>query len=392
MMAYKFRLYPSKQQEQALFKTFDLCRFTYNQLLEKLNKSEKIDRKAIQHSIIELNKKHPELKTVYSKTLQYECYRLFSNLRSLSQLKKKGRKVGKLRFKGRDWFKTINYNQSGFKLEQTGKRFGKLKLSKIGNINIRCHRITSGVIKQITIKKTTGKWHAILITDGINKRQCGTGKIGLDLGIINFIADSNGKKIKSPLFLKKSLAKIKLAHQDLSRKKKGSQNRKKSKQALNKLYEKVDDQRNDFMQKLSTKIVSQNKLVCIEKLAINKMAGKNKHWNKRNMLDCSWATFTSMLKRKAESAGAKVMEVNPKNTTKTCSNCGIIQSLPLSQRTYSCDCGLELDRDTNAAKNILALGRGFVEKVPLHSDTVGMQEHSMKQEAITSTQDVLGYE
>ena len=390
-MAYKFRLYPSKQQEQELFKTFDLCRFTYNQLLEKMNASKKIDRKSIQHSIIELQKKHPELKKVYSKTLQYECYRLFSNLRSLAQLKKKGQKVGKLRFKGRDWFKTINYNQSGFKLEQTGKRFGKLSLSKISSLNIRCHRITSGKIKQITIKKTGGKWYAILITDGTNNKQCGTEKIGLDLGIINFIADSNGNKVKSPLFLKKSLEKIQTAHRKLSRKKKGSQNRKKSKQHLNRLYEKVDDQRTDFLHKLSTKIVSENNLICIEKLAINKMARKNKHWNKRNMLDCSWGKFTSLLKCKAESAGAKVIEVNPKNTTKTCSQCGTIQTLPLSQRTYSCDCGLELDRDVNSAKNILALGQSFAEMNPLQAGNY-LQEASMKQEAIISTQGVLGYE
>ena len=228
-----------------------------------------------------------------------------------------------------------------------------------------------------------------MITDGTNNRQCGTGKIGLDLGIINFVADSNGNKIISPLFLKKSLAKIKLAHQDLSRKKGGSQNRKKSKQRLNKLYEKVDDQRNDFLQKLSTKIVSENKLIYMEKLAITEMANKkkNKHWNKRNMLDCSWATFASMLKHKAESAGAKVIEVNPKNTTKMCSQCGSIQNIPIIQRTYYCDCGLELDRDTNAAKNILALGQGFAETIPLQSRN-GLQESPMKQEAITSTQSV----
>ncbi len=382
MIAYKFRLYPSKQQTQLLLNAFDLCRFTYNQLLEKLNKSKKISRSTIQHFIVELKKKYSELETVHSKALQYECYRLFSNLHALSQLKKRRQKIGKLRFKGKDWFKTINYNQSGFKLQQTGKRFGKLFLSKIGDINIRCHRITSGKIKQITIKKTTNKWYAGLVTDGTNNKQCGTGKVGLDLGIIDFVADSNGNKIKSPLFLKKSLAKIKSAHKDLSRKQKGSYHRKKAKQHLAKLYEKVDDQRNDFLQKISTKIVSQNKLICIEKLAIKKMVNKNKCWNKCNMLDCSWATFASLLKRKAESAGAKVIEVNPMNTTKKCSNCGSIQNIPLSQRTYYCDCGLELDRDINAAKNILALGQSFAEAIPLQTGN-GLQESPMKQEATT---------
>ena len=116
MKAYKFRLYPSKEQKQILFQTFNSCRFIYNKLLEKLNEQEKINRGEIQYSIIELKKEFPELNNVYSKTLQYECYRLFSNLRGLSRLKKNGKKVGRLRFKGKDWFKTINYNQSGFNL------------------------------------------------------------------------------------------------------------------------------------------------------------------------------------------------------------------------------------------------------------------------------------
>jgi putative transposase len=380
MKAYKFQLYPSKRQEQILFQTFKSCRFMYNQLLEKLNKQTKINRGEIQHSILGLKKEFPELKGVYSKTLQYECYRLFNNLRGLNQLKKNGKKVGKLRFKGRDWFKTINYNQSGFKLKQEGKRFEKVSLSKIGEINIRCHRIIKGKIKQITIKKTAGKWYAIMITNEVYEKQGGKGKIGVDLGIINFIADNKGKKIKSPLFLKKSLSKIKKAHQNLSKKKKGSNNRHKAKQRLGVLFEKVENQRNDFLHKISTKLVSENKVICIEKLGIKQMMSKerNRFWNRRNFADVSWGKFVSMLKFKAESAGTKMIEVNPRNTSKKCSNCGTLQDMPLSQRTYFCDCGLELDRDENSARNILAQGLGFVENETVSS--------SMKQEAITLTQ------
>jgi len=147
---------------------------------------------------------------------------------------------------------------------------------------------------------------------------------------------------------------------------------------LGKLYEKVENQRNDFLHKLSTQIVSENKLICIEDLDIKEMISKkkNRFWNRRNFLDCSWATFASMLKHKAESAGADVIEVNPKNTSKICSGCGTMQEMSLSQRTYSCDCGLEIDRDVNSAKNILAQGLGFVENETASS--------SMKQEAITS--------
>jgi len=360
MFAYKFRLYPSKKQETLLFMHFDLCRFTYNKLLEKLNNSKKINRGKIQHSIVELKKEFPELDVVYSKTLQYECYRLFSNLRSLVQLKRNGRKVGKLRFKGRDWFKTIHYNQSGFKFEQKTTRYGKLHLSKIGSIDIRNHRITKGKIKQVTLKKSAGKWYAILITDTKYQKQKGCGKIGLDMGVLNFIADSRGGTVKSPLFLKQSLNKIKQTHKELSRKKKDSCHWQKAKQHLVQLYEKVTNQRNDFLHKLSTKIVKENNLICIEDLNIKNMVEK-KYWNVRNFLDCSWATFARMLECKAESAGAQLVRVNPQNTSKICSRCGAIHKMPLNKRMYACGCGLKINRDVNASRNILAQGLGFVE-------------------------------
>ena len=111
VIAHKFRLYPSKEQEVKLLETLDLCRQTYNILLDELNRQKVIDRSQIQGIIPDMKICDSRLKSIYSKTLQYECYRLFSNLRALSQLKKKGKKVGRLRPKGRGWFKTFTYNQ-----------------------------------------------------------------------------------------------------------------------------------------------------------------------------------------------------------------------------------------------------------------------------------------
>jgi putative transposase len=368
MKAYRFRLYPNKTTTDNLNHTFDLCRFTYNQLLEQLNKQEKVDRNAIQHHIVELKKQYPELEEVYSKTLQYECYRLFSNLRALSQLKKKGVRHGKLRFKGRDWFKTIQYNQSGYKITKTNKRLDKLHLAKIGDIPIRVHRNYSGNIKQITIKKTIEKWYAIVITDEPYQMKHGNKELGFDVGVINFLTDSDGNKTDNPLFYNKSLDRIKKAHQELSRKKRGSKNRLKAKQNLAKLYEKIDNQKKDFFHKVTTNIVKDCSLIGIENLDIKQMTNKklngNKYQNMRNILDSSWGLFFGMLKHKAESAGAKLVKVKPENTTKTCSFCGYRQDMPLYKRTYECpSCGQSIDRDYNSAINILRLakGLGFVE-------------------------------
>jgi len=123
---YKFRLYPSKEQEKKMMIVLDRCRFVYNKMLEDLNKQKKLNRNQLQNSIPRLKEKYPDLKEIYAKVLQYESYRLFSNLKSLSRLKKNKNKVGKLRFKGISWFKTFTYNQLGFKLLMNGKRFQKL--------------------------------------------------------------------------------------------------------------------------------------------------------------------------------------------------------------------------------------------------------------------------
>jgi putative transposase len=375
MRVYKFRLYPDRKQTKLLFKQFDLCRFTYNNLLEELSRNK--NRKHIQHYILKLKKKNPELKDVYSKTLQYECYRLFSNLRGLSQSKKKGNKVGKLRFKGRDWFKTIVYNQSGFKLIERQQRYDLLQLSKIGKIRLLQHRQIEGNIKGIIIKKKVSSWEAHIITDAVCNIQKGDSVIGIDLGVISFLTDNNGNKVENPLYLKNSLELLKQKQQDLSRKKKGSHNRRKAKIQLAKLHEHIEQQRTDFLHKLTTQLVKQNSFIAVEKLNIKSMQAFA--YNSRNINDSSWGKCLQMLDYKAESAGCQVVEVDPKNTTKQCSNCGEIQDMPLHIRQYECpNCGMSMDRDINSAKVILAraLEQGSVEKTKVFS---------LKQEAITST-------
>ena len=247
---YKFRMYPNKDVREKLDLSLDICRQTYNNLLEEMNNQVKIDRKAIQHKIVLLKETKPELKQVYSKTLQYECYRLFSNLSALRELKKHGKKVGRLRFKGKDWFKTMNYNQSGFKFIQKSKK-GILELSKIGIMQVKSHRQVEGKIKQITIKKSLGKWYCMIVTDFFQKRICGEKEIGIDLGINNYIMDSEGNFIEHPKTIDKYAGELKTAQQDLSRKKKGSSNRKKAKVMVAKIHEKIERVRNDFLHKLS---------------------------------------------------------------------------------------------------------------------------------------------
>jgi len=374
MRTYKFRLYPTKKQEETLFKHFDLCRFIYNQLLAELSNNN--TEKHIFHYITVLKKKQPELKQVYSKTLQNEAKKLFSNFKKLISMKKKGIKVGKLRFKGQERFKTIHYNQSGFKLINQNTRYNILHLSKIGDIKILQHREIEGKIKSIIIKRKTDSWEAHIVTDSKYQLKKGNNIIGIDLGVTSFLTDNNGNKISNPLYYKQSLEKLKLLQQNLSKKKRGSNNRYKTKIQITKLHEYIVQQRNDFLHKITTKLIKENKFMGVEKLDIRNM--KISFYNSRNINDSSWGKFLSMLDNKAESAGCQVVKVNPVNTTKECNKCGNIQDMPIWQRQYNCQrCGMSMDRDTNSAKVILnrALEQGTVET---------NNSLSVKQEALTS--------
>jgi putative transposase len=175
-------------------------------MLEELKKQEIPNRLELQSTLPKLKEKYPELKQVYSKVLQHEVYRLFSNLRALAQLKKNGKKVGRLRFKGKGWFKTFTFNQSGFELRKTGKRLDWLRLSKIGVIPIRIHREIGGNVKQIVIKRyNSGKWFAWGSVESENgpEQKPIQKAVGLDVGLEHFLTDSDGKQIENPHHLKK---------------------------------------------------------------------------------------------------------------------------------------------------------------------------------------------
>ena len=191
MKTYRFRLFPNCEQEEKLLWTMQQCRFVYNMMLEKVQRQNKFDRYTLQGSLPILKEQYPILKGVHSKVLQYEVYRLFSNLKALSQLKKKGNNVGRLRFKSINGFKTIHYNQYGFKILLTDTRYNLLHLSKIGDISMCMHRpVESGVIKQVVIKRYgSGRWFANITVeeDLVVKKKSIRRIVGLDMGITEFL-------------------------------------------------------------------------------------------------------------------------------------------------------------------------------------------------------------
>jgi len=316
-LTYKFRLYPKREQEEKLLKTLELCRQTYNYFLAQWDGKNKIpSRLELQAQLPKMKINNPELNTVHSKVLQMVLYQLYSNLKALSQQKRNGRKVGKLRFKGKGWFKAFSYNQSGFKLIKAKKRLGLLHLSKIGDVPIRVHREVEGTIKQVIIKRhNSGKWFACLcIERDIHIAERKSEKvIGIDVGIKHFLTDSNGRQIENPKFYEKTLERIKITQHWLSKKKKSSKNREKQRIKIAKLYEKLANQRDDFLHKLSTFYINNYDVIAIENLNITGMT-KN-HSLAQKILDASWGKFFQMLSYKAERANKRVLKVNPRGTS-----------------------------------------------------------------------------
>lgn len=364
-ITYKFRLYPSKEQKENLLQTLELCRQTYNYFLSRLNERDKtLSRLRFQAQLPELKKGKPELNNVYSKVLQMVLYQLYSNLKGLSQLKKNGKKVGRLRYKGKGWYKTFVYNQSGFKILKTGKRLDLLHLSKIDDIPVRMHREIKGNIKQIIIKRyNSGKWFACLCIENNTptEKQQIEKTVGLDVGVKHFVTDSMGRQIENPKFYQKSLRRIRTEHRKLSKKKKGSKNREKQRVRLVRAYEKIRNQRNDFLHKLSRFYIDNYDLIAVEDLQVNNMT--RNHCLSGKILDASWGKFFQFLEYKAESANVQVVKVNPRGTS---------QEYKFGR----------LDRDYNASLNILQrglekVGMGQTEVTPVETEPLPVRASSV---------------
>ena len=346
---YKFRIYPSRKQKVRLINSLKTCKQIYNELLS-LNKD------AYKFGNITLNKfdfnkyLSGKFNGIHSQTKQNVSDRVskaFANF--FRRVKENAKEKGFPRYKSR--VNSINYPQSGFKFINNRH----IKVSKIGNLPIILHRIPKGKIKTLTIKQTkTRKWFAIFSceVEVPQVNHTSTEKVGIDVGLENFATLSNGEFVSNPRYLLKSETRLKILHRRVSRKVKGSANRRKSRFRLAKLYERITNQRSNFLHKLSRKIVKSFSFIAVEDLKVSNMV-KNHHLAKR-INDASWNCFMQMLEYKAVTSGSRFVKVNPRDTSKTCNRCGTIVDMPLSERQFLCsNCGFACHRDLNSAYNIL---------------------------------------
>jgi len=271
--------------------------------------------------LVELKRDDKHLKSIHSQVLQDVVLRLdkayqafFAGLSRYPRFRRSGR------------YNSFTYPQSGF-----GLKGDRIRLSTIGEVRVTLHRGVSGAIRRATIIRDIDQWFVALLVEqnrSMVQSSSGDGKVGVDTGISNVVALRDGTLIDNPHFLNKSVERIKSLQRRLSRKKMGSSNREKAKLSLAKMWRKTRRQRDDFAHKLSDRLTAY----------------------------------------KAERRGGRVILVNPSGTSQKCSGCGEMVPKELSERVHDCPrCGLVVDRDVNAARNILERGleQARVEAEPL---------------------------
>jgi len=304
----------------------------------------------------------PELGLVYAQVLQETLKRLekafdafFRRVAENKKLPKEKRQpVGYPRFRSRSRYDSFTFPQvrAGF-----GIQFNKLRLPKIGKVKIKLHRPIEGKIKAITItRSSTGKWFACFSV-GCEPESLpkSTDASGIDMGLKEFAVLSNGEAIANPKFFRVEEKQLAKANRKLSAAMKGTPERRKRRKVEARVHERIANRRFNFAHQESRKLVNRFALIVFERLNIDGML-KNHHLAK-SIADVAWGQLVQLTTYKAECAGRRVVQVNSYNTSQTCSGCGEIVKKDLSVRIHACSgCGLTLDRDHNAAINILALG------------------------------------
>ncbi|HEY1389138.1 MAG TPA: transposase [Ktedonobacterales bacterium] len=360
--AYKYKLKPTPEQERELERVLWRCRMLYNTALEQRiflwkQRGVTISQYEQEAELKDLRADLPDYATIHSHVLQDVLARLDKTYQAFFRRVKAGQTPGFPRFHGRERYHSVTYKEYG-----NGARLdnGFLVLSKIGRVALRWSRPLEGAPKTITISREADGWFGCVSCADVPMQPLEpTGhETGIDLGIESFATLSDGTMIHNPHCYRRAERRLKTSQRRVSRRKKGSNRRRKAVKLLARAHLKVKRQRTDFHHKAALKLVQTNDTIYHEDLQTANML-KNHHLAK-SIQDAGWSQFLSILNAKAAWAGRRVVAVPPAYTSQTCSGCGVVVQKGLSVRWHLCpDCGTSLHRDHNAAKNIERLGQSL---------------------------------
>lgn len=310
----------------------------------------------------ELKKAFPEFALAGADAIEEPLKRLNLAFQHFFRRVKQGQKPGFPRFKGKDRYNSFTLRRSCWKIE--GKH---LIVQGIGTFKLFLSRPIEGTVKTVTVKRSSrGKWFVSFSCDSVPARSFPVTKkvVGIDVGIKSFAVDSDGVVTDNPRHLKTSLAELRRKQRTLARRIRGSNRRKVARLAVARVYERVTNQRKDFINKLANHYVRHYQTIHIENLNIQGMI-RNRHLS-RSIADASWGLFFNRLSQVAAEAQRELVKVNPSGTTQLCSQCGEKVPKILANRVHSCfNCGLVLDRDLNAALNIKSRGHRIQASTPV---------------------------
>lgn len=385
IITYKYKLRPSKAQIHQFDEWLNLLRMQYNyRLAERFDWFESTrclinscslvscsiapiveqpDYYWQKRDLLNTKKLFPNYGQIHSQVLQDCIARVKKTFDRYINVNKAGKRSGKPRFKNKSRYNTFTYTQ----MSQECIKNNKINLPKIGKVKIILHRsIPDGFkIKTASIIKNADGWYVALILQDITvptlNPDININKvIGIDMGLKDFLITSNSETVPIPQFARKIEKHTKLLNKAVSRKKKGSNKRCKAVKKLAKHHQKIARQRKDFHYKSAQQLLNKYDVIGFEDLNVKGLARTRMA---KSILDAGWSQFLDILVCKAESAGKLAIAVNPRGTTQNCSGCGTHIHKTLKDRWHSCHvCGLELDRDVNAAINIknIAVGQTVI--------------------------------
>jgi len=377
LKAFKFRIEPNKQQKVLINKTLGCTRFLYNRMLDEKQTKYKSKDKSKLKTEKEYKIDFEWLKEVNSTALQQARIDLKTAYDNFFRKLKAGQPTN-LKFKSKhnpkNSYRTINVNNS-IRVEEN-----KIRLPKLGFVKFKKSREVSGKIKSVTVSKNIlGRCYiSVLCEVEIEKLPKLDTQVGIDLGLKEFCITSDSEFVSNPRFLRKSEQELKKAQRILSHRVKKGKNRFKQQKVVFKIHQKIANQRLDFLHKLSTRLIIENQVICLEDLQVRNMV-KN-HCLAKSISDVSWSKFVELLRYKAEWYGRELVQIGKFfPSSKTCSSCGNIKKdLTLKDREYQCSsCGTKIDRDYNASLNILEEGLRILKK-NCRDDKVSLLNIQMK--------------